>query len=499
MRVKQFCFKVCLLLAFTIPVALFLFESVCGRLASDSSIFRYAGWTVAEGLPCYAHAWDHKGPLIFFANAIGYLLFPASDWGPAFVFMLIWLGVIALGWSVAVRWVGHGAASVGILWFVIAASFSNGGVFQNNVEIVALFWAVLACFALRGKETFVRLSITGACVGAAMLVKPNLIAFGGALIVVWLWDAFRTGLWRLFVFRGVASFAGMVVAVILISAPFFVWGNWGVMLDATLWFNLFEYHSSSLTWIAWWKQYIAGYDLLRPGGWLLPLWCSLFLVAVWGSKILWSNGRCREAIILGAWLMFESFAAFSTKGFYGHYLIGSFFPMSALVATCLVNRPTRPLPMMFHYGCIAGATISIGLFALCLKSGMRQLIRRGAENRAALADIRQYVRDGDVVAVWGLHGTAEILSSLRLRTKQTYFVQDAHYPYADKARRTAMLVELILALRDPEVQVLLVNDVQALCRILKIELNEDIETEWKLGRKTVLGDVWERVTRTSAD
>lgn len=40
----------------------------------DTSIFRLAGWVWAEGGVPYVDYWDHKGPLIFFANLIGALV-----------------------------------------------------------------------------------------------------------------------------------------------------------------------------------------------------------------------------------------------------------------------------------------------------------------------------------------------------------------------------------------------------------------------------------------
>lgn len=43
-------------------------------LGVDSSIFMVIGKNWAQGLLPYVTAWDHKGPMIFLANAIGYLL-----------------------------------------------------------------------------------------------------------------------------------------------------------------------------------------------------------------------------------------------------------------------------------------------------------------------------------------------------------------------------------------------------------------------------------------
>ena len=47
----------------------------------DSGVFLYIGWRLLHGDLPYRDVWDHKPPLIYFVDALGISLTPASLWG----------------------------------------------------------------------------------------------------------------------------------------------------------------------------------------------------------------------------------------------------------------------------------------------------------------------------------------------------------------------------------------------------------------------------------
>src|SRR5687767_11403026 len=47
----------------------------------DSGVFLYMGWRLLNGDIPYRDVWDHKPPLIYFIDALGIALTPASLWG----------------------------------------------------------------------------------------------------------------------------------------------------------------------------------------------------------------------------------------------------------------------------------------------------------------------------------------------------------------------------------------------------------------------------------
>lgn len=49
---------------------------------SDAAVFSYAGKLILQGLLPYRDFWDNKPPLIFYTQALGFLLSPHGLWGP---------------------------------------------------------------------------------------------------------------------------------------------------------------------------------------------------------------------------------------------------------------------------------------------------------------------------------------------------------------------------------------------------------------------------------
>src|SRR3990172_8300854 len=58
----------------------------------DNGVFLYGGQQLLAGKTPYVDFWDHKGPLIFYINALGLLIGSGSRWGVwilEFVFLLL--------------------------------------------------------------------------------------------------------------------------------------------------------------------------------------------------------------------------------------------------------------------------------------------------------------------------------------------------------------------------------------------------------------------------
>lgn len=50
-------------------------------IETDVAIFRFVGSTIPQGFVLFKDIFDHKGPLVFFINALGYLFSNSSQWG----------------------------------------------------------------------------------------------------------------------------------------------------------------------------------------------------------------------------------------------------------------------------------------------------------------------------------------------------------------------------------------------------------------------------------
>ena len=58
-------------------------------LGYDKEIFQYIGMAISKGLVPYIDVFDHKPPVIFMLNYLGYLLTPSSTWGIFIIINLI--------------------------------------------------------------------------------------------------------------------------------------------------------------------------------------------------------------------------------------------------------------------------------------------------------------------------------------------------------------------------------------------------------------------------
>ena len=59
----------------------FLSNPYLNTAGTDSSIFLYVARILNNGLVPYLHVFDHKGPLIYFIDALGWLISPTSFLG----------------------------------------------------------------------------------------------------------------------------------------------------------------------------------------------------------------------------------------------------------------------------------------------------------------------------------------------------------------------------------------------------------------------------------
>ncbi len=107
----------------------------------DSGVFLYIGQGVLEGKIPYLDFWDHKGPLIYYINALGLFLFKESYWG-VWLMELFFLTISAkLGFSLMRDRFNTSFAFVGTASWVLALgkvfTIQFGG--GNHVEEYALF------------------------------------------------------------------------------------------------------------------------------------------------------------------------------------------------------------------------------------------------------------------------------------------------------------------------------------------------------------------------
>src|SRR6266498_3918775 len=97
-------------------IALFPNNPVNMTLPSrDSGVFLYVGWRFLNGDIPYRDVWDHKPPLIYFVDALGLTLTPASLWGVWFLQIIFIFFTLFLIYKLLDREFGIYAALAGTI------------------------------------------------------------------------------------------------------------------------------------------------------------------------------------------------------------------------------------------------------------------------------------------------------------------------------------------------------------------------------------------------
>ena len=204
----------------------------------DSGFFMYAGRQILEGKIPYRDFWDHKGPVIYYLDALGLLLGRGSAAG-VWALELAWAGSTVACLFVLLRKISSTlAAWVGCLVFLFGLEDALGG--GNFVEEYAVLFTILSLllfqmFIKSGGIKWVVLS--GALVGFTFLLRPNQISVGLAIGIYLLVGAVRRKFKRVRSMQVLGFVAGATAPILLFSL--YMAGNhaFGEMLNNVIGYN----------------------------------------------------------------------------------------------------------------------------------------------------------------------------------------------------------------------------------------------------------------------
>ncbi len=146
----------------------------------DSGFFLYSGRQILEGRIPYKDFWDHKGPLIYYLNALGLFLGGDSANG-VWALEVAWIAASLLCLYLLLRDIaGELPACLGIFIFLLGLGNSLGG--GNFTEEYGLLFTILCLYLFwlylkDGKSRWIFLC--GLMGGVAFLLRPN--GFGAAI------------------------------------------------------------------------------------------------------------------------------------------------------------------------------------------------------------------------------------------------------------------------------------------------------------------------------
>lgn len=152
----------------------------------DSGVFLYVGQHILEGQVPYRDMWDHKGPVIYYLNALGIFLANGSRWGVftlEVVSLCIAVSLCYLSLKTAFGWMPalFGTA----IWVNELPKVLNGGNLVEEYSLPLQFGG-LYLFILFGKDrknNNLLLFLIGVCFALSFFLRPNNIGIFIAIIL----------------------------------------------------------------------------------------------------------------------------------------------------------------------------------------------------------------------------------------------------------------------------------------------------------------------------
>jgi hypothetical protein len=302
-------------------------------LASDSGIFLYTGQQIAAGKRLYVDVWDHKPPLIFWWNALGFLPHPSSPAGVlAVLFAHVWAATLLL-FHLLQRYVDSVGAALAIPLFLAALAFQLST--PNFTETYALPWqALLALLGFRLLQPrspalplwrHLALSfLAGLAAASLFALRPNNVVaslFFGACVLL------SDSSWRTKLLSLASAALGCLLCLGLIALPFWLGNSLSELLYATFGFNMLYAQQGGNA-----KRLAA----LVYGS--IQLTQSSFLPFTLAALLYSFIQPRKRASLCGAWFVLELLLANLSGRAFNHYYVTTLIAGSCLIATAFDTK-----------------------------------------------------------------------------------------------------------------------------------------------------------------
>ncbi len=335
--------------------------TIAEPLGIDQGLFASAARGLSRGMVLYRDVWDQKPPAIFLTYLTAFSLFGWKSSSIAWLDLLASAATTTIVFAIARR---HCDAVLGVLAAALFAVFTmpswlyrNGGILERSVPevfiMLALSVAVWLVSGVRERASIGRAMGLGACVGVAMVFKPNTGVYLPALLV-WVFF-YQAGARRDFVRTLVAASAGVLVAPML--ALVWLWKT-GALPDtwtALVTFNRF-YVSGGFTASGYARAFADAVGLRVKTE---PLWIA---GAIGALVVVWDLVRTRRVSAFAALAVAWGAGAALTIATNGIFLFNTYFIQAlaplALLATWLFAAG-RSQTMVHRAGAVAAAALIV--------------------------------------------------------------------------------------------------------------------------------------------
>ena len=426
-----------------LPASLLYYANPFDHLpGTDNGVFLYGGQQLLAGKTPYLDFWDHKGPLIYFINALGLLLGKGSRWG-VWITEFVFLTLTATGiYKIAhIQWSKPAGIVAAAYWAYVLEQVGRYKYFHNSnytetysllFNVTAIYFWVWASKSRRANWSWIAIGVS---TGFSFLLRPNNIGVQVSIMLVELVIAISQK--ELGGFFKKAFFLALgVFSVLAIFATWFLTrGALSNLVDAVFTYNAYYAHKNQV------KGFVTSYIEMITGIFNQMGWVPF--IGYGALLILWIYGQVKQKtfdashgnifilmILIG--LPLETvLSSVSGRVFY-HYMI-IWTPYLALLAGALTKEILAKItpPSLNKFVPPALLTIILTYLVatnLIMLEGYARLgnhfLSHGSESLEAQNVIVQYIdnmtKPDDTVLVWGNNVWINFLTDRASPTRYSY-------------------------------------------------------------------------------
>ena len=205
--------------------------------STDLSVFLYIGQRILKGDVPYLDVWDHKGPLVYYIDAVGLGLTGGSRWGVWLLEFVFVVGAAWVGFKLLKQALGTWPALFGMVLLTLQLQLViDGGNLTEEYSLLFQFSTLWFFWkALHDKGTM-QYIFAGAAAGFCFLLRPNNIGVGLAIALYLTWlaiSARKADGWK--------PLAALVAGGLIVLAPAALY-FWAAGALPALWDQVFNFN-----------------------------------------------------------------------------------------------------------------------------------------------------------------------------------------------------------------------------------------------------------------
>ncbi len=286
------------------------------------------GDQILSGKVLYRDLWAHRGPVVFFINALGVLFTPGSLWGiwmieSAFIFFASILSYRLIN-NLYGKLPAVLTTSLWLSYFTLVRSLN----FSENYYVLFQF-LLLYLFQKAGSSENRRKYDFWIGVAAALgfMIRANMVVITIVIILLWLWQMVTTKKFKeylqTFLFAGLGAFTVIGgISIYLISN-----GAFSQFIEQAFLFNFSYFGGDSLTFVSAIEYANNRIDFVLP-----------FSIAGWLISIIWLVGKFKDNIKVNRSILLFTIIYFPIEIYftgisgikYVHYLVPLFAGVALL-------------------------------------------------------------------------------------------------------------------------------------------------------------------------